>query len=713
MPVRSLAHRPSTVVGASCMRLLPHRSALGILATLLAPLHGCELRLGKEAPLRALYHDDDPAFGLPTAEVESSTSERTDTALAPAASSSTASSSADCPTEEAGLVLGETCFVGAGACRRVNRVECIDSELRCAAVEGQPTVEVCNGADDDCDGEVDNLANTGQACVSNENGGSERGVWGCFGGELVCNVSPRPITDEVCNGLDDDNDGWVDEQLTVVDGCTAGLGACERDGDLLCEAGEYTCHAVPGSPSGEQCNGVDDDCNGETDEGIVSTSSCTVGLGGCERTGNYACTAGEWACSVIAGPAFTEECNGVDDDCDGLVDDVGRANCSAGVGACERSGITACAGNQIVCDVEPRAPRDEICNDVDDDCDGNSDEDFDLGAPCSVREGVCEQTGELTCAPDGTVTCNATVVTSPETCNGEDDDCDGELDNGHVCPDSTVANTLPFTSGIWYVSAMQTCGEQKVLQVYPEVDETAYYSAFPCDTLQWVFRPSDGALTYGNFGSNTIDLYQDGSTAQVLAAPEALRGLYGFDGQSRPYFFGFDDILRRGTGAGEALASNVTGLYAVTADGRTLVDRHGATLLLDANGAVIEQINPELEFAGTMSFSSTASSVRENDIFLLYERTLPDSSMELVLFRIDASNQLSLVRRRPIETNDGNLYHLAISDGSIVRMSKAPGSLLHTIVRDAPDGSTSVLWRESESAFGIQVYSQLLIGPQL
>ena len=74
----------------------------------------------------------------------------------------------------------------------------------------------------------------------------------------------------------------------------------------------------------------------------------------------------------------------------------------------------------------------ELCNNIDDDCDGSIDEDFsDLGEPCSVGIGICEESGVKVCSIDGLSTiCNATPG-SPidEICdNGLDDDCDGLTD---------------------------------------------------------------------------------------------------------------------------------------------------------------------------------------------------------------------------------------------------------------------------------------------
>lgn len=80
------------------------------------------------------------------------------------------------------------------------------------------------------------------------------------------------------------------------------------------------------------------------------------------------------------------------------------------------------------------------CNGVDDDCDGVEDDGFVLGAACDVGMGVCASTGVTICANDlERTTCDAVpLASSAESCNGLDDDCDGEADEGSICEDAGV-----------------------------------------------------------------------------------------------------------------------------------------------------------------------------------------------------------------------------------------------------------------------------------
>lgn len=74
----------------------------------------------------------------------------------------------------------------------------------------------------------------------------------------------------------------------------------------------------------------------------------------------------------------------------------------------------------------------ELCDGVDNNCDGTTDEGFDVGAACTSGSGNCQGTGIYECAPDGTVVCSGVAVGLPEMCDGIDNDCNGAIDDG-VC----------------------------------------------------------------------------------------------------------------------------------------------------------------------------------------------------------------------------------------------------------------------------------------
>ena len=338
---------------------------------------------------------------------------------------------------------GVVCLAGVGACATPGETVCDGerAELVCGAVPGLPVAEVCDGVDNDCDG----LADDGLAgcCMPGEirpcgavEGACEPGVSMCgvdrAFGLCVGDIGP---TDERCNALDDDCDGAIDEGLGLGAACETGLGACRAEGTLVCDAGErVVCSAVPGQPSPEACDGIDNDCDGAVDGMALLGEPCAVGVGACARFAVQTCVDGVFRCPAVAGAPSREICNGVDDDCNTKTDEnhLPGGQCTAGLGACRSVGRIVCTpeGGSI-CDAVPREPEPEVCDGRDNDCDGQTDEATapGLGDACEVEAAGCRRQGVLACAADGAVFCDA------ESSAIGDRDADG-VDCGDLCPDN-------------------------------------------------------------------------------------------------------------------------------------------------------------------------------------------------------------------------------------------------------------------------------------
>ena len=361
--------------------------------------------------------------------------------------------------EEGFEAAGETCSDGFGACYREGVLVCDTDQLslRCTASAGLAlTGELCgNGIDDDCDMETDEGFDAlGSGCTLGEPPCEVSGTLQCSADLTQLECVPDLPTDSVesCNGLDDDADQCIDEDFDVGVSCVVGTGVCRNSGAKICstDGTGTTCDATENepNPAGELCgNSSDDDCDGDIDEGYPEVGeSCSAGFGICERSGAMACSEDRLGvvCDAVPGePNAVDLCgNGLDDDCNDFVDDgwdVG-ALCFEGDGICRRSGLKVCTADGLgtECSASPGAPNPdgELCgNEQDDDCDGEEDEGFDVGAPCTVGDGICEREGVKVCSADGLSTvCDAVAGPSEplgELCgNNLDDDCDGFTDEG-------------------------------------------------------------------------------------------------------------------------------------------------------------------------------------------------------------------------------------------------------------------------------------------
>ena len=296
------------------------------------------------------------------------------------------------------------------------------------------------------------------------------------------NAAVNVDADEVCDGLDNDCDGATDDDsaLDAVtwyrDGDEDGWGnadivevACEQPTRFTTEVGDCDDTDAAVNPGAiEVCNGVDDDCDDGVDDSEATdaltfyTDADGDGHGdtdsivlACELADGLSDLADDCDdADVTAYPDAPESCDDVDDDCDGTVDEDATDGASwyedgdgdgygagAATVACDApSGFVAdgtdCDDGDF--DVHPDAV--ETCDSVDQDCDGTTDEDPTDAATWyadSDHDGYGGGTGRASCTqPTGYLASSSDcddgdAAVSPaatETCDGEDDDCDGTVD---------------------------------------------------------------------------------------------------------------------------------------------------------------------------------------------------------------------------------------------------------------------------------------------
>jgi hypothetical protein len=226
--------------------------------------------------------------------------------------------------------------------------------------------------------------------------------------------------------------------------CTPGWSDGDGDSENGCE---LECEAT--NDGDEICDGVDNDCNGIVDDGF-STGACTVGTGACETSGQYVCVDDDTAeCNVTPGAPTDEVCaDGVDNDCDGAVDEDDAVDASSWFADGDGDGFGDAAVSVRACErPDGYVDNDTDCDDTDvsahTEVDGFADQDGD-GYTDGGLQTLCTD-GAL---PSGYVAskngqdCDDTrASTNPgadEKCgDGVDNDCDGDTDDASAVDTTT------------------------------------------------------------------------------------------------------------------------------------------------------------------------------------------------------------------------------------------------------------------------------------
>jgi len=378
-------------------------------------------------------------------------------------------------------------------------------------------VELCDGIDNDCDGQVDEeVTDTffldadadgfGDAAVSEQACAAPEGYVPESTDCDDADDTVHPGAEEVCDGVDNDCDELTDEDVGTeffADTDDDGYGdpgtsvvACELPTGFVVDATDCDDTEPTVYPGAEEiCDELDNDCNDVVDEGVTLTwyvdlddddwGDLSATTEACTEPTGYAAVPGDCDDNDAAvHPDATEVCNSIDDDCDALIDDLDHSvdtstgavfyadADSDGYGDPDSSTLACVAPSGTVSDatdcddgavaVHPGAT--EVCNEIDDDCDGDID-DADSSLDTSTAstwyvdsdgDGYGDSaSSSLSCdaardeVADSTDCDDADSTVHPgasEVCDDEDNDCDGDIDDADSSLDTSTAST-------WYTDS--------------------------------------------------------------------------------------------------------------------------------------------------------------------------------------------------------------------------------------------------------------------
>jgi hypothetical protein len=368
----------------------------------------------------------------------------------------------------------------------------VDGLSECSAVV--PAPEICNGLDDDCDGVADNDLIEEDCLVENQYGACTGKVL-CVGGEPICQ-GKEPAA-ETCDGLDNDCDGKVDEDFGDCD--EDGISDCiETDDDadgILDDADNCPCLQNPNQFNYDN-DALGDVCDPDDDnDGVADQEDCQP-----KNANVY--------------PGVPEACNGLDDDCDELVDEGfldsdsdGQADCvdNDDDGDTVPDGTDNCPNipnlDQLdtdfdqegdLCDADDDGdgfaddndcgPLDkkvfpgaaELCDCKDNNCDGLADEGFTDTDNDGIAD-CCEDDTDNDGIPDGADNCK--FVPNPDQLNTDGDvqgnACDADDDNDTVIDELDCAPLEKLA----YPNAPEVCDgvdndcDGTVDNGFPDLDE--------------------------------------------------------------------------------------------------------------------------------------------------------------------------------------------------------------------------------------------------
>ncbi|MCO4748333.1 MAG: hypothetical protein KC912_26295 [Proteobacteria bacterium] len=319
------------------------------------------------------------------------------------------------------------------------------------------SLEVCDGIDNNCSGIADDLTDAPAADLQD-------GV--CAGSTKVCDGTGGWIEPdyaayssdyalvETCDGLDNDCSGqaddlpgapFADKQAGV---CNGAKQVCDGSGGWV--EPDYAAYSSDYNAILDDCDGLDNDCDYDVDDAAAPPADKVLGV----------CVGATKTCDGARGwiePDYTahsddyaaiDDCDGLDNDCNDVVDDTPTAN----IPPADKS-VGVCTGQVKTCDgtawQEPvytgisGYEADEVsCDSFDNDCDGTADNI--AGAPLAdVQHGVCAGAEQICDGSGGWIEPDYALYSADyhptlDDCDGLDNDCDNDVDDAPAPPGDLV-----------------------------------------------------------------------------------------------------------------------------------------------------------------------------------------------------------------------------------------------------------------------------------
>ena len=437
-------------------------------------------------------------------------------------------------------------------------------------------VEICDELDNDCDGQVDNDASDAstwyidhdadgfgssdytlaacaqpsgyvdndQDCDDNAEQAFPGGVEVCDGLDNDCdgNIDPASASDAATWYADNDSDGFGDPSTTQI--------ACEEPTGYSADASDCDDSDADVNPDGtELCDGQDNDCDGDTDEDSAADASTwyidydsdgygssSYSLRGCEAPSGYVSTTTDCDdTDSSVNPVASEVCDGVDNDCDGVTDPTsavdagtwyldadldGYGDAGTSYTGCEQpSGYLEDDSDCDDADSAVSPDAEEVCDSVDNNCDGTVDEDSATDASTWYLDSDGDGYGDASAT---TAACD-----QPSGYVSDDTDCDDSDSSVGNCYDCDVTalgspsyqTSRSLTYGQWMQDPLETLGSGIVWEMshytgstvteYPSLADFQAQTSGTTTTLPYAFNGTgatvyDGYLYYNAENSNTL-----------------------------------------------------------------------------------------------------------------------------------------------------------------------------------------------------------------